>query len=45
MGVRTASSNVELNRPPKMVTATGCRISRPGSPAPSKERHEREAGA
>ena len=34
-GVSSVSSSVELTRPPKIVTATGCRISRPGSPAPN----------
>jgi hypothetical protein len=34
--VRTASSSVELASLAKMVTATGWRMSRPGSPAPGR---------
>jgi hypothetical protein len=34
-GVSSVSSNVELTSPPKITTATGCRISLPGASAAS----------
>ena len=41
-GVSRVSSSVELIRPPKITTATGCRISLPGASAAEQQRHQGE---